>query len=99
MSSRGERGSLRQGALAARIGLAAVLVWPFLEFVLQYVWQRHTFKGVGTALVIGIADSVLGQIAQAFSDPVRFVLTLVVLTVLSRLAFGDRARRGRRRPG
>lgn len=44
-----------------------------------------------------MADSVLEQLIQAFWDPVHFLLTAVVLSVLSRLAFGDLARRRRLR--
>jgi hypothetical protein len=82
---------------AARLGLALVLLFPILQFVVQYVWVTHSFDGITAAFAMGCVQSLLDMLTGFFEHPVKSLLYFGALAVMSRLAFGPRGGARRRR--
>lgn len=77
---------------AARIGLAVVLCFPVIEFVVRYVWTTHGVHGLTGALALGAVQGMLDMLTGFLGHPFRSIVYFAVVSLMSRLAFGSHRR-------
>ena len=77
---------------AVRIGLALVLAYPVFAFIVQYVWATHGVHGLAGALATGAVQSILDMVTGFLAHPIKSVVYLAVVSVMTHAAFGPRRR-------
>lgn len=70
-----------------RVALALFILWPFISFVVQYLWQEHTLDGIEASFALAALDSGVVLVGSLIDDPVKTVLYLVFLAVAAKIAF------------
>ncbi len=75
---------------AARLGLALVLLFPVLQFVVQYLLINHSLNGITDELVLATVQGALDMAVDLLNHPVKSIVYLLVVGVMSRFAFGAR---------
>ena len=72
---------------AARLTVAVFLLAPIVQFIGWYLWTYRTLNGVEASFVEASLAGIGDMLTAAITDPVRTVVYLVFLSVLSRFAF------------
>ena len=70
-----------------RVALAVFLLWPFALFLVTYLWHERTLNGIEATLVEATLDSAGEWVGTLLAEPVRALVYLAFLAVLSRIAF------------
>lgn len=74
-----------------RVSLAVALTLPVLQFLVAYLWQNGSFDGIIAAFAAASVYGALDFLAAAVQHPVQAAVYCVVVTVLTRFAFGGRS--------
>ena len=76
----------------ARLAVAVALALPVLQFVAAYIWAYRTFNGIVPAFVEGAVYGAQDSFLAALHQPRQAIIYFGVIALLSRFAFGRRAR-------
>ncbi len=87
-----ERFRARTGLLAcARLAVAVVLALPVLQFVVAHLWAYRSFDGIASTFALAALGGAEQSLLAALHQPKKALAYVIVLTLLSRFAFGRRA--------
>lgn len=78
------RTRLRNGA---RVGLMLFIAWPTIQYIATYLWINHTADGLIESIFLSTLEAAGDFLVASITSPIKALLYIALLTVLSRLAF------------